>query len=72
MSAIGGKTDIGQPSTRPSSMMEPKFRLCIPNDVSNGQVLGVVVNYMHNHPEQLNQVFSTVALSALAGAWPCR
>ena len=55
-----------------SSVMEPKYRLCIPKNVSNSQALSVVVNYMHNHPDQLSQTFTTVALSALVDTWRCR
>ena len=55
-----------------SSIMDPKHRLCIPHDVSTGQALSVVVNYMRNHPEQLDHIFSTVALSALVETWPCK
>jgi hypothetical protein len=55
-----------------SSIMDPKYRLCIPDNVSTRQALSVVVNYMHNHPEQLNHIFSTVALSALVDTWRCK
>jgi hypothetical protein len=55
-----------------SSIMDPKYRLCIPTNVSYGQALGVVVNYMRNHPDQLNHTFSFVVLSALVDAWECR
>ena len=55
-----------------SSIMDPKYRLCIPNKVSNSQALSVVVNYMKNHPDQLNHTFSFVVLSALVDAWECK
>ena len=55
-----------------SSIMDPKYRLCIPKDVSNGQALSVVVNYMRDHPDQLNHTFTFVVLSALVDAWECR
>jgi len=55
-----------------SSIMDPKYRLCIPTNVSNGQALSVVVNYMRNHPDQLNHTFSFVVLSALVDTWECR
>ena len=55
-----------------SSIMDPKYRLCIPNKVSNSQALSVVVNYMKNHPDQLNHTFSFVVLSALVDTWECR
>ena len=55
-----------------SSIMDPKYRLCIPTNVSYGQALGVVVNYMRNHPDQLNHTFSFVVLSALVDTWECR
>src|SRR5215470_7749165 len=34
-----------------SSIMDPKYRLCIPKDVSNGQAVSVVVNYMRDHAD---------------------
>ena len=55
-----------------SSVMDPKYRLCIPKNVSNGQTLSVVVNYMGNHPDELNHTFSFVVLSALVDAWECK
>jgi len=55
-----------------SSIMDPKYRLCIPNKLSNSQALSVVVNYMKNHPDQLNHTFSFVVLSALVDTWECR
>src|SRR5215470_8817814 len=55
-----------------SSVMDPRYRLCIPKDVSNGQALRVVVNYMRDHPDALNHTFSFVVLSALVEAWECR
>ena len=55
-----------------SSIMDPKYRLCIPTNVSNSQALSVVVNYMQNHPDRLNHTFSFVVLSALVDTWECR
>ena len=55
-----------------SSIVDPKYRLCIPDNVSTGQALSVVVNYMRNRPDQLNNIFSTVALSALVDTWRCK
>src|SRR6516164_9583870 len=55
-----------------SSIMDPKYRLCIPKNVSNGQAVSVVVNYMRDHPDQLDHTFSFVVLSALVDAWECK
>jgi len=55
-----------------SSVMDPRYRLCIPKDVSNSQALSVVVNYMRDHPDALHYTFSFVVLSALVDAWECR
>ena len=55
-----------------SSIMDPKYKLCIPTNVSNSQALSVVVNYMRDHPDALHYTFSFVVLSALVDAWECR
>jgi len=55
-----------------SSVMDPRYRLCIPKNVSNSQALSVVVNYMRDHPDALHYTFSFVVLSALVDAWECR
>jgi hypothetical protein len=45
---------------------------CAPDGVTMGQMVRVVVKYVDQHPELMHIAFSTLALSALAQAWPCK
>jgi hypothetical protein len=46
--------------------------ICIPSTVSTAQSLTVVVRYLRNHPEKLNDAFASLVLDALREAWPCK
>ena len=43
---------------------------CVPDDATNGQMVRVVVNYIH--PEKMHRSFSYLAYDALKEAWPCK
>jgi hypothetical protein len=48
--------------------------VCPPNEgigVSYGQVRLIIEKYLRDHPEELNQAASGLALSAMKGAFPC-
>ena len=45
--------------------------MCPDGTLTLGQVIGVVVRYMDQHPERLNLILPELALSALKEAWPC-
>jgi hypothetical protein len=45
---------------------------CIPDGVTRGQLVRVVVNFADQHPELTHAGFSSFASAALALAWPCR
>jgi hypothetical protein len=45
--------------------------ICIPSTVSTAQSLTVVVRFLRNHPEKLNDAFASLVLDALREAWPC-
>jgi hypothetical protein len=36
------------------------------------EVVRVVVEYIHARPERMDERFTTLALEALRGAWPCK
>jgi hypothetical protein len=44
---------------------------CLPQGVTTGQALKVLVKYMDDHPEQLHEKTAWVAAKALHEAWPC-
>ena len=45
---------------------------CVPNAVTTGQVVRVVVKYIDSHPERMHEDFGALALEALRSAFPCR
>ena len=52
-------------------MGELDHQLCVPTDVTNGQMLKVVVKYMGDHPDHLNWRYTALIFDALHAAWPC-
>jgi len=44
---------------------------CIPKEVTNGQLVRVVVGFMEGHSELLHWRLSDLTIAALAEAWPC-
>jgi hypothetical protein len=52
-------------------VMPPKFRFCLPRDVTMSQQIQVIVDWLESHPDQEAQPFILVANYALRLAWPC-
>ena len=52
---------------------KPEFGVCPPADskVSFAQMVLVITTHLKNHPEQLQNNFHQLAVTALATAWPC-
>jgi hypothetical protein len=52
---------------------KPEFGVCPPADskVSLAQMVLVITTHLKNHPEQLQNNFHQLAVTALATAWPC-
>ena len=44
---------------------------CIPDGVTNGQVVKVVVKYLNNHPEDLHYSAESLVVYALGAAFRC-
>jgi Rap1a immunity proteins len=44
----------------------------IPDSVTQGQIVGIVVLYIEARPSRMNEPFRSLALEALFDAWPCR
>ena len=51
---------------------EPFWGSCIPADVSPTQAVRVVLKYLNDHPEELNRGDSTLVMSGLSKAFPCK
>ena len=48
------------------------FNVCMPEGVTMGQAITVVVAYIDQRPERMHERFETLALEALQHVWPCR
>lgn len=46
--------------------------LKIPDSVTQGQIVGIVVLYIEGRPSRMHESFTSLALEALFDAWPCR
>jgi hypothetical protein len=46
--------------------------VCAPHGVALIEVVRVVVEYIHARPERMDERFTTLALEALHGTWPCK
>jgi Rap1a immunity proteins len=44
--------------------------ICLPPNVSNEQAVRVVVKFIDDRPERLNEDFRALAVEALKAAWP--
>lgn len=53
---------------------DPSPLFCIPLNTTNGQVIGVVIKYIDQHPPEnpKGSDFALLALLALQEAWPCK
>ena len=45
---------------------------CIPDDVTNEQMVRVVVSYIDQRPEKMHSEFAPFAYLAFQEAWPCK
>lgn len=48
-----------------------RIPICIPDGFTFGQGARVFIKYMENHPEQLNQNPTSLAITAFREAFPC-
>jgi Rap1a immunity proteins len=51
---------------------DTRYPVCIPTDATLGQILSVVVRYLHQKPHRLHESFIYLALAAVGEAWPCK
>ena len=45
--------------------------ICKPANVTNFQMVRVVVKYIDDRPERQHENFKVLAIEALGAAWPC-
>jgi hypothetical protein len=64
---VAGIAQLGNAATKTTD-----FPICKPKDVHRRQLMSVVLLYLRNHPEELNEDFMYLVLKALRAAWPCR
>jgi hypothetical protein len=43
----------------------------VPGNLSNGQLVAVAIQYVEQHPSQMNDDFMKLALQAYRQTWPC-
>ncbi len=46
--------------------------VCSPEEVTNGQAIRVVVQYIDARPARSHEQFAFLALEAIQAAWPCK
>jgi hypothetical protein len=54
-----------------SHVLAPELRSCVPGNLSNGQLVAVAIQYVEQHPSQMNDDFMKLALQAYRQTWPC-
>jgi hypothetical protein len=47
------------------------YPICVPDNAQSSQVLTVVLHYLRNHPQKLDDNFLHLIMDALLEAWPC-
>jgi len=56
-----------------NSSLQPEMRTCFPTTgIQNGQAIRIVVKYLENNPEKLNQDKTLLTMLAYSQAYPCR
>lgn len=75
VSYVGGFLDAFAISHGVADLAGYKHLFCGPSDLATQgtmQTVRIVVKYMRNHPEELDQGAGVVVMSALQDAFPCR
>jgi Ssp1 endopeptidase immunity protein Rap1a len=50
---------------------DKEHRSCPPSDASLKQTVQVVIKYIDERPERMNESFKKLAIEAIRDAWPC-
>ena len=51
--------------------LDQSIRFCPPPRKNHAQNVNIVVKYLDDHPEQMNDDFTLLAIRAFDRAWPC-
>jgi hypothetical protein len=54
-----------------ASRIRPKPYFCMPDGVTNGQSIKVVIKYLDNYPEQLHESAVLIVMESMHEAFPC-
>lgn len=52
-------------------MMHPEWRLCMPENVTGGQISDLVCNITRDHPEIRHLTANHITVGAISNAWGC-
>lgn len=56
-----------------NSSLPEKMKICLPpTGIKNGQAVRVVVKYLNDNPEKLNEDSTLLTMLAIAHAYPCK
>ena len=50
---------------------DKEYRSCPPSDATLKQTVQVVIKYIDERPERMNESFKKLAIEAIRDAWPC-
>ena len=48
------------------------FDMCVPSNVTQGQILQVILRYVEARPQRMYEEYGPLAIEALRDAWPCK
>jgi hypothetical protein len=55
-----------------SQVLPPELSSCVPANLSNGELATVAIQYIEQHPSQMNDDFMMLVLQAYRQKWPCK
>lgn len=67
---LNGLTEATNYNRKDNIRNVPYF--CLPNDVTIGQEVMIVVKYLENNPEKLHEPSFSLVMKALKDAFPCK
>ena len=67
---VMGVADTAAEVSAAGSIVRP-FRVCRPAEVSGSQARDVILQFLQAHPGELHYSAASLAIQALAAAWPC-
>jgi len=68
---LGYVLGAGDVESTEGASFPDRERSCVPDDVTNGQMVGVVVKYLKDHPEERRMLAAVLVVEAMTKAFPC-